>query len=418
MYKMNFLKATLLFVFGFLLVGCGEDVPGGGGTGGGTNANPTLTLTSASTLTADVGSEFTMSISATANSASPLKTLTVYEGNTKLEVARFKIDGTQAAANPKLLLEAAKTSFTADITITASNTVGDVTYSAIVADEAGNTDKVEVVVSQVGAPPTLTYMGSASFQAAPNELRRLNLSGAAGGADLYSLGITENGEAMPLERVLVGNTAVPSNPFGFPDEWNRGFDNSVLELYIKTPATAGTYNYEVTLTDKSEQTSKATFTVTVGSSLEELDEYLVLLNSAGPQGTGGVDLDANTAQEGSVGSSDERAEIKDLGINSDLPAGTNWRKRIAPANDAQMKVLKPGQNGLSEDFTFASLSYKEQLPSLWENGSAINASGSEVVNEGDVFIVSRSGKYYVVKVHQINATSDNNEDNYLFDLKR
>lgn len=417
----NVFKISLLFVFGLFLVGCGEDVPGtgGGGTGGGTtDTDPTLTLTTPATVTTDISTEFVVGVTAK-KGTSPLKALYVYQGTEKLENARFSIDGTQATANPTLLFDADKTSFSKEIKIIAGGTAGEQAYRVVVADEANKSAEVKVVVTATGNPPTLNYSGSASFTVDAGVKRAINLSGEAGTADLYSMGIKENGAFLPIDRVFIGTDAVPSNPFGFPDAWKRSFE---FKPAIVTPTQAGTYEYEVILTDASGLSTSKTFKMVVetGTQLDELTEYIVLLNSAGPAGTGGLDLDVTEASKAGVGSSDPKAEIRDIGIDVDKPAATNWKQRIAPVNGSELRRMIPGQNGLSESFTFAGLKYKEELVGLWDKGAQLSSGISDNVLPGHMFMVKRDGKLYALRVIEVNPTSaqGDNSDNYVFDLKR
>ena len=139
----------------------------------------------------------------------------------------------------------------------------------------------------------------------------------------------------------------------------------------------------------------------------------VLLNSAGPAGTGGLDLDTGNG----TGSDDIEAEIKDNGIDTDLPDEDNWLRTISPINDASMRYLRAGENGLSETFTFADISFKEDLPGLYENGIELTDGASDVVMIEDVFIVKRDERYWVLEVIEIVTDPNANEDSYTFDVK-
>lgn len=414
----NVFKISLLFVFGLFLVGCGEDVPGtgGGGTGGGTtDTDPTLTLTTPATVTTDISTEFVVGVTAK-KGTSPLKALYVYQGTEKLENARFSIDGTQATANPTLLFDADKTSFSKEIKIIAGGTAGEQAYRVVVADEANKSAEVKVVVTATGNPPTLNYSGSASFTVDAGVKRAINLSGEAGTADLYSMGIKENGAFLPIDRVFIGTDAVPSNPFGFPDAWKRSFE---FKPAIVTPTQAGTYEYEVILTDASGLSTSKTFKMVVetGTPVDELENYVVVYNANGTK-KGGLDLDADTAEAANVGRNDTKAELRDLGIDSDLPASENWIRKIEGVNGAEIRFLAPGQNGLSESFTFAGLKYKQDIVDAWGLAQPLTNNQSDVIQTGHMFAVKKGDKYYAVNVIEVNPTPDNNLDFYRFDLKR
>jgi len=88
-----------------------------------------------------------------------------------------------------------------------------------------------------------------------------------------------------------------------------------------------------------------------------------------------------------------------------------------------MKELKPNQNGLLETFTFGDVTSTEQIESLWSNGIDfvdVGSAGelrSEVVEVGTTYIVQRQGKFYLIDVVEVNETPDNNNDNYVVDIK-
>jgi len=168
----------------------------------------------------------------------------------------------------------------------------------------------------------------------------------------------------------------------------------------------GSYVYTITVTDEFGLESNVEFTVNVvaATPLEVLNG--VLFNAGGPAGTGGLDMDNGM----STGSTDEAAEIKDQGIDSD----GNWLQLIAPANDSRLYFITPGENGISENFTFASIDSKETLAGLVGSGLEVSQSGT--VTAGDIFVVERAGTNYAFQVAEVNVIQADNSDNYVLNI--
>jgi len=116
----------------------------------------------------------------------------------------------------------------------------------------------------------------------------------------------------------------------------------------------GSYVYTITVTDEFGLESNVEFTVNVvaATPLEVLNG--VLFNAGGPAGTGGLDMDNGM----STGSTDEAAEIKDQGIDS--------------------------QSG--------------------------------TVTAGDIFVVERAGTNYAFQVAEVNVIQADNSDNYVLNI--
>ena len=132
---------------------------------------------------------------------------------------------------------------------------------------------------------------------------------------------------------------------------------------------------------------------------------------------GGLDLD--TGQNWPSNDTDN-IEVRDLGIDGNQPTATNWRRQIESRNNFTMAELIPGQNGLSENFSFDDVIYAEQIAAL--NGNVVdlpNGQGtvSAQVEQGDIFWGTRGNKYYLFVIKQVVLTADNNDDYYVVDIK-
>lgn len=411
---LNYFKAALFVLLGLFIVGCEEDVPGGGG--GGTLNNPDVSLNSASSLTVNTNEEFTVSVSASAN-GTPLNSITVYEGNAKVDLGRIKYDGTAASANPALLFGADKEGFTTDITIAAHPTVGTSTYTIEVADEEGRKSTVFVDVTTNGNPPSFVFGGSGMITVDGGDIVSLKMIAEQGSSPLKIVAVYENDVLIEdVDRLEFAGFDVPENPFEVTGAFKEGFSEDLL---VTAPSTAGDYKITLVVTDEAGQTASDDYTITVRSAETPVEYYegFLLLNAGGPSGTGGADLDI-TSGTSSVGSSSVEAEIKDLGIDTDRPPSSNWIQRITGANNATIRQIEPGLNGLSESFDYSQITTKEMLPTIFNASTSLSGNTTSVVEVGDMFIVERDGKYYALLMTNVVPTTDNNDDRYEFELKR
>lgn len=148
------MKNLLKIISGFFVVatifssvGCGED--GTGGTG--TDIAPLVQLLDGpnpgSTIT-ELSGVITIKVDAT-KGTSALKTVTISEGGTKVDLSRIEYVGVSGSANPLLLSGADKDGFTYEIKITAQDTYDKRTYSVKVEDEVGLSDEVSFDVTIV-----------------------------------------------------------------------------------------------------------------------------------------------------------------------------------------------------------------------------------------------------------------------------
>ncbi len=152
----------------------------------------------------------------------------------------------------------------------------------------------------------------------------------------------------------------------------------------------------------------------------------VLFNQAGPAGTGGLDLDTG---EG-TGSTASESEIRDMGLDCTIPApGLNWRRQIGTINDADMRAVDMTQ---VENFTFENVGSVEEIIGAYESGidladgESINCANtsttavtdvSEVLTAGDMFVVLSNGRYYLIRIDEVNETDMDNDDNYVISIK-
>lgn len=401
------LKLWTLVLAGFagiFFVGCESepvDVP-----------RPSVSLLSPSEYTIEPEEVFTISFSAAKGGESPLKAVTVYEDGTKVPTARMTINGVAAAANPLLVVGADVDGLSWMVDIVAqSSAATTVTYEVEVQDEQGSKRSVLVNVTAAGSPPVMTSSSPTAFSVAQDTKNAFRLTAAKGSGDLTSIEVRENDQLVDPTKIFWKEISmhVADNPFQLGDSDLEGFEEA--ELIIMTPATVGNFIYKITLTDAFGLTAELEFDVNTFRDVEMRED--VLLNAGGGQGTGGLDLDTGL----STNSDDPDAEIKDNGIDLNLPVENNWLRTISAANDAQVRYLRAGENGLSESFSFLDVQFKEDLPALFDNGVEFSGGASEVVQVEDVFIVTRDGKFWLLEVIQVVTDPNNNEDSYTFDIK-
>lgn len=263
------------------------------------------------------------------------------------------------------------------------------------------------------AAPTLDLGVGANYvtgdvEVLPGAVIQVNLKAAKGDSDLKVLTIKEEGTNISLDRITIGGVAANANPtllFG-ADKTSLDY---VVGVLVHNTQEVKTYSFEV----EDENGSKATrsFKVTVsGTPVTTLTG--VLLNQGGPVGTGGLNLLTGVG----TGSTDASAHIKDEGIDLGAPSNaTNWRQKISGVNGSEMKYLIKGQNGVSESFTFAGISVREEIVDLWSRGTAFTISN--VINVGDFVMVKNGDYYFLLEVKEVNVTPNDNTDNYKFDIK-
>lgn len=407
----------LMLVAGLWLVSCSEDTPGtGGGTGGGgTTDTPTTVdlhsgsgqVTSVSTVAP--GATFSVNLVASMGTDS-MRTIQVFENEVSIDASRITYDGNNAAANPVLLFGASKKFFNTFIVVKAHTEVATKTYKFTVTDVNGDAKSVSVEITTDGTPPTLEINGSETVNVNPGSLNLINITATQGTGLIASLAVELNGELMDIAGLEIDDLPFNSNPQGLGEGFDMGFDMSKLQ--IRAPQTSGTYVLKLTLTDEFGLSSTDEMTLVVGTPLEMLEG--VLLNSAGPAGTGGLDLDNGM----STGSSDANAEIRDQGINGDLPADVNWIRKIAGVNGATVGYLRANEGGLSEGFSWESIDSKETLAGLVNAGVGFANGESNEVQVGDMFIVQANGNVYALLTTAVNVKATDNSDNYVFTIKK
>ncbi len=401
----------LLIVASIFIVGCESD-PGGGTD---FELGPSVTLHSDAALTMAPEAKFVIDFSATPGD-NKLNAFTVYEDGVKVPASRLLVDGTQPGDAAVLLFDSDIDGITNKmVTITAQSAAATTaSYEIKVVDKINKSESIFVDVTTVGEPPVFSVGEPTIFDGAEQNTKiAVKLTASSGSGTLANISVLENDVLLDASRIGFSNYTITDNPFPLEGDDVNGFEDATL--FITSADSEGTFIYDIIITDEFGLNSTDQYTIITKSDvvLTPIDLLTgILLNSAGPSGTGGLDLDTGN----STGSSDAAAEIKDNGINGNSTA-TNWIQTISGVNGSVVKYLRPGMNGLSESFTFGGLEFKEDIASLFDNGIAFSDNTSEVINTGDMLVVQNSGKTWILRVMEVNVKTMGNSDNYVFSVK-
>lgn len=256
---------------------------------------------------------------------------------------------------------------------------------------------------------------------------RVRLS--TGDNKLNTLEITEGGSKLETGRFTVNAGAVTSNnPLLIFGTDKDGVTYDVTISPSTTQAAGDIATYAFTVADEGALTDVvdivATFEDNSGPAITNTIMG-VLLNQAGPTGTGGVDLDTGDG----TGSSDASAELRDLGLDCTMNPGTlNWLKEVGTVNGAIMRKVDPTQ---VENFTFDAVDKVNVIIAAYDTGATLAdgtstncSSGTETtvtnasaVAVDDVFAVFANDTYYLVRIDAVNENNTGNDDSYELSIK-
>jgi hypothetical protein len=322
-----------------------------------------------------------------------------------------------ASSNPILLFNADKTKFDYKIAVKAHSDISAKVYSFIVEDEAGNKSTKTLTITTIGIAPTLEMKSADSLGLGPNALFSTTFKVTKGSSALKTIEVQENGvKIADLSRVYYDKITAPftANPQAVLAEDKDAFSKSII---INTPAMTGKYVYTFIFTDETGLSKSAKVTVSVGNNVETI--VGALLNSAGPDGTGGLDLD--TGKE--TGSISATSKLRDEGIDIGEPTATNWKQQVSGVNGSVVKYVVKGKNGVADTFTFAGVTTKEEVASLFAKGvDFTQKNGTRLISNkmavGDVLIVQNGTKYYLLSIKSVSVTKADNNDKYTIDIKK
>ena len=368
-----------------------------------------------SATTVDAGAIFKVRVTA-AKGDNDMTTFTLLEDGVALDASRIDYgSGAGAVANPYTLVSSEAAAFDATISIMAHTEGGTRTYTFRMTDSAGETDETSVDITVVTTPLALA-LGNGGLTSDATFPSQINLTteliATKGGSPLSTLVVMEDGTPVDATRLRFNTTDdistatnFTSNPLDLVDTEKDGFTWYVWVISHDM----GTKTYTYKITDEAGDSEEVSFAITIAPAGTDVIESSgkLLLNAAGPAGTGGINLMTGE----STGSSDAAAHLKDTGIDTNLPNATNWKQKIAPVNSAILRTP-------AADFAgYGATQYSEEVAAAFDAGSDI--SQSDVVNIGDMFLVrAADGTTFLLKVTNVNVTATDNGDFYEFSIKR
>ncbi len=366
------------------------------------------------------GEPFSVRVSAGQGNAE-LNLFTVKADGVNLGLTEFLVDGVSPGGNPAILFDAERLSFSKDVTLSAQSEDGAVLYSFEVTDADGNVSSADITITVGGEtgggtdpnePPTFEATGSSNVDVEGGTLYSTTISAfPAGDAKLAQIAVYQDGTLIDASRCSLGSTDFDANEFNLPEAYQDGIDSEMLFIRVHD---SGSALYRIEIIDEWGNFNSIEKTLNAGSAGTPVDLLTgVLLNAAGPAGTGGLDLNTGVG----TGSADASADIKDEGIDGG-PIDTNWKQQISGTNGSTVKYLVAGQNGLAEGFTFGGVDSKETVTAIFDNGVDFSGGVSNEVVVGDMFSVRNSaGETFALLVTAVSTTTDNNSDSYTFDIK-
>ncbi|MEM9528730.1 MAG: hypothetical protein AAGA31_19100 [Bacteroidota bacterium] len=432
-YRLAVLLSTAFIVL--FSTGCGEDTPG---TPGGVTLPPVISLNTGSdfiTFNQDLPlntPNFSVSISGNDGDA-PLRDLAILENGLNIPLTQLSFRTGQTANNPIAIIGADQQGFTYEVDITPSNTqAGPVEFSFRLTDSDNEVATTSLTIYYTVTPPTVELLIEDGFVSSdvtlstfnPDFSMRLNIDNTED--SLAALTVLEDGTEIDAARLTYNNGAFTAqNPLTLVGAETVG---ATFKIDIDPgTVTDGVRAYTFRVTDvqgiSNEVVVNITYETPPGTAIT-FDTTGVFFNASGSM-NGGLDLDNGMA----VAFNSTEAEVQDEGIDLNT-AGENWRTQLSSVNDAVLKVAD--LTGLGENTTWDDIGTQEQIISLFDNGGALtgnddfpDADGdtsateevTEPVQEGDVFVIRRGDRNYLLRIDTITFEAGSNNDSYSVSIK-
>jgi hypothetical protein len=242
------------------------------------------------------------------------------------------------------------------------------TDTFIVEDDADRRSNQSIPITTAGVAPILSLSSAGSLNIGPDALFSNSSKVVKGTSPLKSIEVQKNGvKITDLSRLSYDQflNKFTANPQPIADGDKSNFDKRIT---INSPEVTGRSVYPFIFTDEmglsQSQSQSQNIVAIVGTTVKLV--VRVLLNTAGPSGTSGLDPDTGKG----TGSMNSSAEIKDQSIGDTKPFATNWKQQISEVNGSIVKYVVRGQNGISDTFSFDSVKSKEEITDLFNNGVA------------------------------------------------
>lgn len=429
------LTAAFVILFSF---GCDPDTGGVGG--GGVVLGPTIQLNSGDELISfnqelPLATEsFLVSISGN-DGDNALENLTIQENGLTIPPSRLTFRTGQTSNNPILLLGDDAAGFIYEVEIRPDvATAGDVTYDFRLEDITDRTANTSLIITYTSNPPLVELIpesgisGDAIITSILTDFN-VGVQLSAGDDSIRTFTVLEDGEILDASRIIYLNPDFPAmNPLVLLPEEQVGISfNSLLIRPEDAVNTVRTYTFRAT--DANGVVGETTITITFETPTTDLTFNMagVFFNSSDAASTGGLDLDTGTA----VAFNSNDAELQDEGINTNQ-AGENWRTQVSDVNDAVLKIAD--LTVLGDGLTFDDVLLTSQIEQVFDamestipngdddfpNTDGDEGNGEDVtppLQEGNVLVVRRDGRTYLVRIDEINFVASSNDDNYVVSIK-
>lgn len=428
------LLITVAFVV-FLSSGCDPDTPG---LPGGVTLPPIVSLNSGAGLVSfnqelALGTpSFIVSVSGQDGDAL-LRDLVIQEAGVNIPFSQLNYRTGQTANNPLAIPAGDQEGFTYEIEITPSNAVaGPVEFTFRLTDVDNETASTFVTITYTSSPPVIDLLVEDGFVSGDATVTnfgtsfdvKVNVDNTED--SLASLTILEDGVVMDAAQLTYFSPAfAAANPLNFiPAEALGGTFSITIDPDVDM-MTSRTYTFQVADVNgiTAERSVVVTFDPPAGTALG-FDTTGVFFNASGGM-AGGLDLDNGMA----VAFNSADAEVQDEGINLNV-AGENWRTQISSVNDAVVKVAD--LSVLGENVSFDDVSTAEEIASVYDGGADLtgddnfpDADGDQSANEevslpiqeGDVFVIRRGDRSYLLRIDAVNFVGSSNNDSYSVSIK-
>lgn len=256
--------------------------------------------------------------------------------------------------------------------------------------------------------PSVVVTGPAADTVFTDSVFVITVSATSGDANLKSISVTENGTAIAVDRLTFDGFTAGSNPSPVVTGGETGF---TYEVGITASSAEETNTYAVVIEDVDGLTSTESFDIVteiefVATPVTERT-MLLLLNQAGPAGQGALDLE--TGNQSGTSATDTEADLKDMGIDTNLAVDKNWLQKFASFNNAELRVPAAG-------LVYDEVTTSEGVLAAFDAGQDITET--DMVAVDDLFLVKTAdGNYYLLKTANINIAPTDNSDSYEFSVK-
>ncbi|MEM6543055.1 MAG: hypothetical protein AAF634_18010 [Bacteroidota bacterium] len=227
----------------------------------------------------------------------------------------------------------------------------------------------------------------------------------AGDADITQIVVEENGTSIDASRLTLDGSAAGGNPSPIGANFASGFNWDIG--IVTSDAVDVTNTYTIRITDANGLSDELSVSITQINALTETTMVL-LQNQGGPAGQGGLDL--NTGTQTGTQATDTDADIRDMGIDINLPNDQNWIQKIGVINGSEIAVP-------DASFDYDAVASTAQLQAAFELGTSITET-PEKVQVDDVLLVKSEGVFFAIKVTAVNVTPADNTDGYELSVKQ